>query len=89
MKLQCTVLAAVSFGVSVAFSQVSVANAAEVTRLIARKFCQNFEYIFRRRPLLEHLSATPILGNQLDNVKVGKCLPRRAGDFLNKADPAL
>ena len=45
MKLQCTVLAAVSFGVSVAFSQVSVANAAEVKILTARAIATVLEKV--------------------------------------------
>jgi len=45
MKLQCTVLAAVSFGVSVAFSQVSVANAAEVKILTAKAIATVLEKV--------------------------------------------
>jgi len=45
MKLQCTVLAAVSFGVSVAFSQVSVANAAEAKILTARAIATVLEKV--------------------------------------------
>jgi len=45
MKLQCTVLAAVSFGVSIAFSQVSVANAAEAKILTARAIATVLEKV--------------------------------------------
>src|SRR6516164_11035544 len=66
-----------------------VANAGDVARLIARQLLKDFKHCFGRRPLLKHFSATPILGNKLEDIEIGECLAWRPSDLFEDANSSL
>ena len=55
-----------------------VLDAGDVARLAMRKLLHDLENHFRRRPAGEHIAAAPILGDQLEDIEVGKRLAGRA-----------
>ena len=61
----------------------------DVAGLAARECLRIWKTASGESQLCEHLAAAPDVGDQLEDGEVGQRLARRAGDFLDQADPPL
>ena len=71
------------------FQHLVVANPRNVARLIFAELFQDLECRWWRTPLRKHRTATPVMRDQLEDVKVGQRLARGARDFLDESNAAL
>ncbi len=66
-----------------------VADGGDVARGVAGEFFQDLEGGFGGGPAGEHFAATPVFGDEFEDVEIGEGLARGAMDFFGEADAAL
>ena len=66
-----------------------VADASDIVGHPFRNCFQGLKDSFGRSPPCKHPLTSPIVRDQLANMEIGKCPPRRASHFLDESDSAL